>query len=78
MLLFLKYAVIFYCVLELYAVHSNFDSTPRRNCRLKTLAKRAISVGNCCGAPPAAPASDDQQMQLWALASRELTWLARP
>ena len=26
-------------------------------------------------APAAAPASDVQQMQLWALAPRELTWL---
>ena len=38
----------------------------------------AISVHNCPHVPPAAPVSDDRQMQLWTLSPRALTWLARP
>jgi hypothetical protein len=46
--------------------------------RLKRLKKDPFLVHNSCGARPAAPASDDQQMQLWTLAPRGLTRLARP
>ena len=42
--------------------------------RLKRSKKDPFLVHNSCGAWPAAPASDDQQMQLWALAATE----ARP
>ena len=46
--------------------------------RLKRSKKDPFLVHNSCGAWPAAPASDDQQMQLWTLAPRGLTRLARP
>ena len=43
--------------------------------RLKPSQKGTVSVSNCSGATPIAPCSDDQHMQLWARARRELTWL---
>ena len=43
--------------------------------RLKPSQKGTVSVRNCSGAAPIAPCSDDQHMQLWARARRELTWL---
>ena len=45
---------------------------------LKRSKKDPFLVHNSCGAWPAASASDDQQMQLWTIAPRGLTRLARP
>ena len=63
----------------LLCTQSNFKSTTQRNCRLKRSQKERFLLATAAsGAPPAAPASNGQNMQRWALAPRELTWLARP
>ena len=58
-----------------FALFSRFFIYDRTDFSSETLAKRLIFLRNGSGAAPTAPGSDDQQVQLWALAPIELTWL---
>ena len=57
------------------AFFSRFFIYDRTDFSSETVKKGTVSVRNCSGAAPIAPCSDDQHMQLWARARRELTWL---